>query len=37
MSFDLILVIAAIVTGLAYFSVRNNRKQREMKEQRRRT
>jgi hypothetical protein len=36
MSFDLILVVAAVVVGLAYFTVRNNRKQRELKAQARR-
>jgi len=33
MSIDLILVVAAVILGLAYFSVRSNRKHRELKEQ----
>ena len=36
MSLDLILVVAGVVVGLAYFAVRNNRKQNEMKAQARR-
>jgi hypothetical protein len=36
MSVDLILVVAAVVLGLAYFSVRSNRKQRQLKAQARR-
>jgi hypothetical protein len=36
MSFDLILAILGVVVGLAYFAVRNNRKQQEMKRQARR-
>ncbi len=36
MSFDLVLVVAAIIVGLAYFGVRSNRKQRELKAQARR-
>ncbi len=36
MSLDLVLVVAAVVLGLAYFSVRSNRKQREIKAQARR-
>lgn len=36
MSFDLILVILGVAVGLAYFAVRNNRKQKEMKRQARR-
>jgi hypothetical protein len=36
MSFDLILIVAAVVVGLAYFAVRNNRKQKELKSQARR-
>jgi hypothetical protein len=31
MSLDLILVLAAVVVGIAYFSVRNKRKQAEVK------
>ena len=36
MSLDLILIVAAVVVGLAYFTVRNNRKQKELKTQARR-
>ncbi len=36
MDFDLILVILAVVLGVAYFAKRNARKQREMKAQQRR-
>ncbi len=36
MSLDLILVVAAVVVGLAYFATRNNRKQRQLGEQARR-
>ncbi len=36
MSFDLILVILAVVLGVAYFAKRNARKQRELKAQQRR-
>lgn len=31
MSLDLILVLLAVVLGVAYFTVRNNRKQAEIK------
>jgi hypothetical protein len=31
MSLDLILVLLAVVVGIAYFSVRNKRKQAEVK------
>lgn len=36
MSLDLILIIAAVILGLAYFGARNNRKQRQLREQARR-
>jgi len=36
MSLDLILIIAAVVIGLAYLGARNNRKQRQLREQARR-
>lgn len=36
MSLDLILVILAVVLGVAYFAKRNARKQREIKAQQRR-
>jgi hypothetical protein len=36
MDFDLILVILAVVLGVAYFAKRNARKQRELKAQQRR-
>jgi heme A synthase len=36
MSVDLILIVGAVVVGLAYFAVRNNRKQKELKTQARR-
>ena len=36
MSIDLLLVVGAVVLGLAYFSVRSNRKQRDLKAQARR-
>ena len=36
MSLDLILIILAVVLGVAYFAKRNARKQREMKAQQRR-
>jgi hypothetical protein len=36
MSLDLILVVVAIAIGIAYFAVRNNRKQREIGAQARR-
>ena len=36
MSVDLLLVVGAVVLGLGYFSVRSNRKQRELKAQARR-
>lgn len=31
MSLDLMLILAAVVLGIAYFSVRNRRKQAEVK------
>ena len=31
MSLNMILIVAAIIVGVAYFAVRNNRKQSEMK------
>lgn len=36
MSIDLILIVSAVVVGLAYFTVRNNRKQKELRNQARR-
>jgi hypothetical protein len=36
MSFDLIIAVLGVVIGLAYFAVRNNRKQKELKSQARR-
>ena len=37
MSIDLILLVSGVVVGLAYFAVRNNRKQRELRARRRMT
>ena len=31
MSFDVIMIAAAVVVGVAYFSVRNHRKQADLK------
>lgn len=31
MSLDLMLIVAAVVIGIAYFSIRNRRKQAEVK------
>lgn len=36
MSLDVILIVAALIIGVAYFSVRNARKQKEKKSTRRR-
>jgi hypothetical protein len=37
MSFDMILMVLAVVFGIAYFARRNARKQRELKTQQRRS